>query len=212
MRSVCRLSDHAVDDATAPHDAIALDLEDVGEIGADRDLQVEAHWVLAVIGDVDIVVQSALDMAADHQAQRARCDRTVLAHEGAIGLEDARRMRGDGAAIQQVPRLAIGIDRPGADHPGVTKIQPAVAGPVHLPVGLGQQHRLPLMDGDLRRADLNLERHPHTPLYSHLSAASREPWIKRHSTIDEECRANVIGVVRCKPDGRTGDISSPVRP
>src|ERR1700722_4792387 len=56
-------------DATAPHDAIALDLEDVGEIRADRDLQVEAHWVLAVIGDVKIVVQSALDMAAGYQAQ-----------------------------------------------------------------------------------------------------------------------------------------------
>jgi hypothetical protein len=32
--------------------------------------------VLAVIGDVKILVQSALDMAADHQAQRVRCDRT----------------------------------------------------------------------------------------------------------------------------------------
>src|SRR5271169_5104034 len=83
-------------DATAPYDAIALDLEDVGEIGADRDLQVEAHRVLAVIGDVKILVQSALDMAADHQTQRARRNGTVLAHEGAIGLEDARRMRGDG--------------------------------------------------------------------------------------------------------------------
>jgi hypothetical protein len=30
-------------DATAPHDAIALDLEDVGELGADTDLQVEAR-------------------------------------------------------------------------------------------------------------------------------------------------------------------------
>ena len=146
-------------DATAPHDVIALDLEDVGEIGADRDLKVEAHRILAVIRDVNILVQSALDMAADHQAQRARCDRPVLAHEGAIGLEDARRMRGDSAAIQQVPRLAIGIDRPGADHPGVAKIQPTFARPVHLPVGLGHQHRLPLMDGDLGGADLHLERH-----------------------------------------------------
>ena len=150
-------------DATAAHDLIALDLEDVCKITADRDLQVEAHRSLAVIGDVNILVQSPLDMAADHQPQRARCDRTVLAHEGAISLEDARRMRGDSAAIQQVPRLAVGIDRPGADHPGVTKIQPTVAGPVHLPVGLRQQHRLCLMDGDLRRADLNLERHPRVP-------------------------------------------------
>ena len=146
-------------DAAAPHDLVALHLEDVGEICADRDLQVEAHRVPAVVGDLDILVQPAIDVAADHQAQRARRDRPVLAHEGAVGLEDARRVIGDGAAVQQVPRLAVGIDRPGADHPGVAEIQPAFAGPVHLPVGLGHQHRLPLMDGDLRGADLNLERH-----------------------------------------------------
>ena len=150
-------------DAAAPHDLVALHLEDVGEIGADRDLQVEANRILAVVGDLDILVQPAIDMAADHQAQRARRDRPVLAHEGAVGLEDARRMVGDGAAIQQVPRLAVGIDRPGADHPGVAEIQPAFAGPVHLPVGFGHQHRLSLVDGDLRRADLNLERHPRVP-------------------------------------------------
>src|SRR6202042_2990021 len=88
-------------DATAPDDAIALNLEEVGEICADRDLQVEANRMLAVVGDGKVLVQSALDMAADHQAQRARCDWTVLALERAIGLEDARRMRGDSAAIQQ---------------------------------------------------------------------------------------------------------------
>ena len=62
------------------------------------------------------------------------------------------------------------------------------------------------MDGDLRWADLNLECHPHTPLYSHLSAASREPWIKRHSTIDEECRANVSGRPM-QARRRTGDTA-----
>jgi hypothetical protein len=32
------------------------------------------------------------------------------------------------------------------------QVGPAVAGPVHLPVGLREQHRLSLMDGDLREA------------------------------------------------------------
>jgi len=31
--------------------------------------------------------------------------------------------------------------------------------PVHLPVGLGHEHRLALMDRDLRRSDRNLECH-----------------------------------------------------
>ena len=65
------------------------------------------------------------DMTADHQAQRARRDRPVLGHEGAVGQEDARRVRSNGAAVEQIPRLAVGIDRPGADHPGIAEIQPA---------------------------------------------------------------------------------------
>ena len=145
------------DDAAAPHDVVALHLEDVGEIGADRDLEVEANRLLAVVGDVDVLVQAAIDMTADHQTQRTRRDRPVLCHEGAIGLENARRVRRNGAAVQQIPAFAVGIDRPGADDPGVAEIQPALAGPVHLPIRLGHQHRLPLMNGDLRRADLNLE-------------------------------------------------------
>src|SRR5262249_11810917 len=78
---------------------------------------------------------------------------------GAVYLEDSCGMVGDGAAIQQIPRRAVGIDCPGTDHTGVTEIQPTVAGPVHLPVRLRHQHRLSLMDGDLRGANLNLERH-----------------------------------------------------
>jgi len=32
-------------DATAPYDMVAPYFEDVGEIGADRDLQIEAYWL-----------------------------------------------------------------------------------------------------------------------------------------------------------------------
>jgi len=90
-------------DAAAPHDVVAPHLEDVGEIGTHRDLQVEAHRIPAVVGDVDILVQPTVDMAADHQAQRACRNRSVFAHEGAVGLEDARRVIGDGPTVQQVP-------------------------------------------------------------------------------------------------------------
>ena len=146
-------------DAAAPHDLVALDLEDVGEIGADRDLQIEAHRVrLLLVMSISSCSPPSI-WRPINEAQCACRDRPVLAHEGAVGQEDARRVIGDGAAVQQVPLFAIRIDRPGADHPGVAEIKPACAGPDHLPVGVGHQHRLTLMDGDLRRADLNLERH-----------------------------------------------------
>jgi len=71
-------------DAAAPHDSVAPHFEDVGEIAADRDLKIEAHGVLAVIGNLDILVHAAVDMTANNEAKRARGDRPVLAHEGAL--------------------------------------------------------------------------------------------------------------------------------
>src|ERR1700683_4641202 len=76
------------DDAATPHDVVALHLENVGEIGAHSDLEVETNWLLAVVGDLDVFVQSAIDMTADHQAQRARRDRTVFGLEGTVGEEN----------------------------------------------------------------------------------------------------------------------------
>src|ERR1700684_4309650 len=55
-------------DATAPYDMVTLHLKDIGEIGPDRDLQIKAYRALTIIGDVDVLMQPAIDMAADHQA------------------------------------------------------------------------------------------------------------------------------------------------
>src|ERR1700730_17886439 len=151
-------------DVTAPYDLVALHLIDVSEIGTDRDLQIEAYWILTIVGDVDVLVQPAINMAADHKPQGARGDRPILTNEGAVNLEYARCVIGDGTTVQQVPRFAIGVDRPSADHSGVAEIQPACALPIHLAAGLGYQHCLTLMDCDLRWADLNLERHVLTPI------------------------------------------------
>ena len=98
-------------------------------------------------------------MAAERQAKGAGGDRAILGQEGAVGLEDAGGVIGNGAAVQQVPRLAVGVHAPAADHPRVEEIQAVVAGPVDLAVRFRDQHRLSLVDGDLRRTDLDLERH-----------------------------------------------------
>ena len=104
-------------------------------------------------------MHSSFNVAAYQQTQRARRDRPILAHEGMVRLIDARRMGGDGAAVQQVPRFAVCINRPSADDPGVTEIHSVFAWPFHLPVGIGDQYRLSLMDRDLRRPDLNFGCH-----------------------------------------------------
>jgi hypothetical protein len=74
---------------TAPDDAAALHLEDVGEVAAKRDFEVEANRPAAV-GDVDVLVHAAADVAAEREAEDARLDRSALGEEGAVGLEDTR--------------------------------------------------------------------------------------------------------------------------
>src|SRR5665213_3305451 len=87
------------DDTAPPHDVFAFHLENVGEIGAHRDFQVETNRLLAVVDDVEVLVQSAIDMTPDHQAQRTRSDRSVLGYEGAVCLENTGRVSSNGAAV-----------------------------------------------------------------------------------------------------------------
>ena len=83
----------------------------------------------------------AIERLSVSPSVRAR-DRAVLGQEGAVGQEDARGVVGDGAAVQQVPGLAVGVDRPAADHARVEEVQALVARPVDLAVRFGDQHRL----------------------------------------------------------------------
>jgi hypothetical protein len=46
-----------------------------------------------------------------------------------------------------------------ADHAGVVEVETLLARPVDLTVGLAEEHGVPLMDRELRRAYLNFERH-----------------------------------------------------
>src|ERR1700722_4917331 len=62
-------------DVAAAYDLVALHLIDVGEIGTDRDLKIEAYRILTMVGDCNVLVQPAIDMAADHEPQGARSNR-----------------------------------------------------------------------------------------------------------------------------------------
>ena len=160
-------------DPAPAHDVARLHLEDVGEVAAQRDLELESHRLHAVVGDVEIFVQAAADRPADGEAERARRDRAVFGEQRAIGEKDAGGIVADGAAIQQFPGFAVGIDGPAADDAGIEEIETLFARPVDLPVLLADQHRLTLVDGDLRWADLDLERHEVLPLWSARRAARR---------------------------------------
>ena len=146
-------------DTAAMHDAVLLHLEHIGEVGQDIDLEVEADRPAAVIGDVEILVHAAREPAADDETQAARRHGAVLAEEGPVGEVDAGGAGGAGAAVQQVPRLAVGVDHPAGDQTGVEEVETLFRGPLHMAVRVGDQHGLRVVDGDLWRTDFDLERH-----------------------------------------------------
>src|SRR5262249_47547012 len=112
-----------------------------------------------VVRDAEFFVHAADDRSTDGEAEGARRDRTVFGENGFVGEEDARGMIVDGTAVQQLPRFAVGKNRPVADYPRVEKVKALLARPVDVPVRLADEHRLTLMDSDLWGTDLNLECH-----------------------------------------------------
>ena len=195
-----------------PDDFFAFHLEDIGEIAADGDFQVEADRVAIVVGDFHVLPHAAADMAAQRQAEGFGRDRTILRAEFGIGLEDASAEVGDRAAVQQVPLLSIGIDVPTADDPGIEEVQTFVAGPGNLAVRVGDQHRLPLVDRDLRRADLNLESHRLGPFFPECryNTAGRNvsSGICRDRCPFGTSGLPVAGVAGSHPGGQTGGYAA----
>jgi hypothetical protein len=68
-----------------------------------------------------------------------------------------------GAGVQQLPGFAVCIYGPTADNARIEEIETLRARPVDLPGLLADQHRLALVYGDLRWADLYPEWHSTPP-------------------------------------------------
>ncbi len=72
-------------DPSAPHDVTGLHLEDIGEVAAQRDLELKAYPLHAVVRDVEVLVHAAADRSADDEAERARQDDAVSGVNLSIG-------------------------------------------------------------------------------------------------------------------------------
>src|SRR6185437_9136013 len=162
-------------DAPAAHDMARFYLEDIGKIAARRDLQLKANALHAMIGDIDIFMQAAGYRSADGKAEGALRNRSVLALQRSVGQKDATGVVAGCAAIERLPPLAIRIDGPADEDAGIAEIESLFAGPLDLTVRLADQHGLPLVDGNLLGADLDLERHGFPPAAPWRCTASRSP-------------------------------------
>ena len=146
-------------DPPPAHEVAGLDLEHVGEVAPRRYLEVEAHRLEAKIGEVEILVDAALDPAADDQPERVLRNDAVLRHDRRVGEVDALREVADRRPVQQRPALPVGVDVPPAQQPRVVEHQPLRAGHRQRAVRLGGEHGVPVMDDELRRADGDFEGH-----------------------------------------------------
>ena len=157
MRSCCLVCDQSGRDPAPSNDVVRLDLEDVGEVATQRDLELKAYPLHAVVGKVQIFMHTAVDHTTDDKAKCAVGNYAVGCRYIAIGQIKLLGIVGDRATVQENPRLAIRVDGPTADHPRIIEIETPLARPVDLTVRLADQQRLTVVDRDLLRTDLNLE-------------------------------------------------------
>ena len=75
-----------------------------------------------MIGDVQIFMQTALDMARQNKRHRPPRNHDSVGRDFAIGHVNPRGIMMHRAAVQQFPVLAVGLDRPGADQARVKQI------------------------------------------------------------------------------------------
>lgn len=138
---------------------IRFHFEEIGKVAADGNLELKLYRLHAVVGEFNILVHTVTDAPTDRKSERARRYRAIFRCKGAIGKKYPRRIVSRGAAAEQHPGLAIGIDGPTADNARIAKKQAFLARPFNLAVQLADQDCLTLVYGDLRGADLHFERH-----------------------------------------------------
>src|ERR1700730_10664320 len=146
-------------DPPPAYNVARLHLEEIREVATDGDFKLKFYRLHAVVGNVEIFVHAAINPSADGKAERTRRNDTRLRRERTVRKEDARRVISDGAAIQQLPRFSIGVDGPTADNARIDEVKPPFAWPIDLSVWITDKDGLALVNRDLRRTDLDLERH-----------------------------------------------------
>ena len=145
-------------DVTAPHELVVLDLEEVGEVGAQRDLEMEPDGVEAVVGEIEILVDAFVDDSRDGQRERALGDVTVLGGDGPVREVHAHRVVRGRARRQRRPRLTVGRDGVVADETGVIREHAELALAGDLAGQVGHHEGAALVDGEHGGTDADLYR------------------------------------------------------
>jgi len=126
--------------AAAAHDAAGLDFEEIREIAADHDLQVEPHSPWAVVGDVDVFVEAGIERAGQRHTQDAGRNCCVLGRHLVVREHRSGRIVIDGPDIQQSKQYASRGEVIYACDASIEEEQTLVCTVVDLAVGLAGEH------------------------------------------------------------------------
>jgi hypothetical protein len=119
---------------SATHDIVRLYFEYVSEVATHRHLKLKNHPAHAVIGNIEVLVHPLADQSADNETKSAWWNDPIRSRNCPIRKINSRGEVRYRASVEQLPRLAVGVNGPTANNSRVQEIKPLLAGPLNLPI------------------------------------------------------------------------------
>jgi hypothetical protein len=167
-------------EVSTPRETVLSDFKEVGKVRMEHDFEVEAHRREAVIGQVEVFMDTRSCRPADYEAHRISRDHPFLGREFGVGEVDACCIVGGGTGGEPDPRLPICVAGIGTHEPGVIGEETLFAVGCDLPIELRYHEGTPMINCQDGRANMNVKRHSfllHEPrvmvFRPHLSACLR---------------------------------------
>src|SRR5439155_20619095 len=150
-----------------------LDVEDVGEVRLDRNLDRQAHCAPAVVDDVEILMDAAAEAPVEADRDRMRLDGAGLVDGDTVGELESRGEELDGRGVQENRRSPIDPQPVTGDKSCVPGEEALVAVRLDPAIWLADDHAVIAVDRDGGRPNLDGKGHSSCLIGCRSTSASR---------------------------------------
>ena len=212
VRSSRRERNQRVLIVAAADERVGPDVEDVGEVGFDRDLDRQPDRAAGVVDDVEVLVDAARHRPVDADAQGVAVDEAGVVEERIVRVLEAGREELDRGRVEEDRPAAVDPQLVRRDEPGVAGEEAVVRAAGDPPVGLADEESVVAVDRDRRWADLDRERHvgEATPLEGSRGAGAHH-LTGRRSRVCSRRRPRRAARANARADPRAAGSSGPRR-
>ncbi len=144
----------------APDERIPPNIEDVREVGLDRNLDRQPNRPAGVADDVDVLVDPARHRSIHPDRERMAVDPADVVEQRIVGEFEACREELDRRGVQQDGPLAVDPELVPGDEPGIAGEEPVLHPTDDPAVRLADEEAIVAIDGDRGGTDLYRKRHP----------------------------------------------------